>query len=389
MKRSYIICLIALVFFSFGYRLQTHSRGGISKIYLDGSVLVRTTPYEDIRLYDISNPTAPNVVGTIAIQGNHDVAVKGDYLYADSYQDLLVFDIANPSRPVVIDTIRQVFNMYDFGNFNDFGGRPIQVDGFNSGEVGGIHGCAGNGCADRSVSANSSGSTIDTLLKQSTGDYPGNGGKAGSMARFAIVENFLYCINDISMTVYDISDPSRPQYKNAVNVGWDIETLFPHKNYLFMGGRQGMYVYNIADRTNPTYYSEFTHARSCDPVVVEGDRAYVTLRSGSPCGDTEDQLGVIDIGDVRNPRSLRTVAMTNPYGLSVKEKIVTVCDGSGGLAIVNTSDPNNIRKVGSIGGITPYDAIQEGNLLVVTAETGFYLYDVADPARPKLYSQFE
>jgi hypothetical protein len=389
MKRSSILFLIVLAFFTFGYRLQTTSQGEISKIYLNGSLLIRSTPMQDIRLYDVANPTSPGLTSTIPLLGNHDVAVKSNYMYADNFQDLIVYDISNPKQALAVDTIHQVFSQYDFSGIFDQGGRTPQIDQTDftppSSEFGGAHGCA-SGCASQSVS--SDGSSSDTLWKRSI-DGNGTGGKAGSLARFAIVDNYLYCINDLSMTVYDISNPARPQYKNEINVGWDIETVFPYKNFLFMGGAQGMYVYNIGNRTNPVYYSEFSHARSCDPVVADGDYAYVTLRSGSPCGDTQDELGVINIGNVGNPYSVKTVPMSNPYGLTVRNNIVTVCDGTSGLKILNASDPNNIRWVGSISGITPYDVIQQGNLMVVTAESGFLLYDISNPAKPSLYSQLQ
>jgi hypothetical protein len=382
MKRSTIICLIALVFFSFGYRFNKQSDGVISKIYLHNSLLIRSTPEREIALYDVSDPRSPREVSTIDIGGNHDVAVKGNYLYTDSYQDLIVYDISRPSDPAAIDTIKRVFTFYNVNDWRGTGGGG-QVDNWNddSWEAGGSSGCAHEGCSSGPTSNSDITSDSDTLWKQSIDDVR-NGGKGGSMARFVIVDSYLYCINDMSLTVYDIADPSRPRYKNTINVGWGIETLFPYKNYLFMGGVQGMYVYDISDRSNPTYYSEFTHARSCDPVVADGDRAYVTLRSGSPCGDIEDQLQVIDIGNLRDPKSISTYSMNNPYGLTVKDQKVVVCDGTNGLAVLDASNPRNIKKVGEIRDITPYDVLHEGNLLVVTSDTGFHLYDISNPAQP-------
>ena len=49
-----------------------------------------------------------------------------------------------------------------------------------------------------------------------------------------------------------------------------------------------MEIYDLTEEQNPVCLSDFNHVRSCDPVVVQGDIAYVTLRSGSFCGGNPD-----------------------------------------------------------------------------------------------------
>ncbi len=75
-------------------------------------------------------------------------------------------------------------------------------------------------------------------------------------------------------------------------------------------------------RPLPTSFSTYQHITACDPVVVEGDRAYVTLRSGNTCGGTQDLLEVIDISDKYEPnRRLSSFSMTEPYGLGIDNGI--------------------------------------------------------------------
>ena len=52
---------------------------------------------------------------------------------------------------------------------------------------------------------------------------------------------------------------------------------------------------------SPQLLSTYAHVNSCDPVVVEGDIAYVTLRSGNTCAGFTDQLDVINLQDPKKP----------------------------------------------------------------------------------------
>jgi hypothetical protein len=366
MRRSTIICLFFLILFSFGFRLRTTSTSEeTSRIYLYGSTLVRAVPGSEISIYDITNPSAPVKKSRISIEGNHDIAVQSHYMYIDNNYDLVIYDIANLARPVAIDTIHNVYaTLPTFFTPVDMG-----VTEARSGSIG----C--NACAQSDVVSAPAVADGRTM------------GQAGSATRFAIYGDYLYCIDGANLHVFDISEPARPQYKSNTGIGWNIETLFPYENKMFIGGTQGMYIYSIGDPELPTPLGEFNHARSCDPVVAEGKRAYVTLRSGSPCGDNGDQLDVIDISIISNPRLLKTVPLTGPYGLGVKDGNVVVCDGSGGLAIFDTHDANNVKKIGSITDITPHDVIIEGNLMIVTAESGVFLYDITDMGKPVLYNK--
>jgi hypothetical protein len=348
---------------SFGYRTGTNS-GDISKIYLIGDLLIRTTPGSDIRLYDIANISSVHEISKIAIEGNNDVAVSGHYMYADHRSDLVVFDIASSFSPVAIDTIKNVFSQYMLYD------GPINEGVGNS--SGGMRGC--NGCGRDEV----------VYSPVATAD---NGGQGGSLARFVIVGDHLYCIDASSLKVFDISDPARPRFKNTVSVNWNIETIFNAGSRLFIGGNSGMYIYDITDPDSPTYLSEFTHARSCDPVVVEGTRAYVTLRGGSPCGGYSNQMDILDIGDIRNPKLLVSVPLTGPYGLAVRDSMAIVCDGTAGLKILDAHSTDNVHQTGSVTGIIPHDVILRDDLLVVTGEDGYYIYDASDIANPKPFGK--
>src|SRR5678816_1354029 len=104
-------------------------------------------------------------------------------------------------------------------------------------------------------------------------------GIAGSMARFSIVNNYLYAVNISSIKVLDISAINDPQLRNTVPVGWNIETIYPFKNKLFLGSSTGMFIFDISNPLAPVREGSVAHFRACDPVVADNTYAFVTLLS--------------------------------------------------------------------------------------------------------------
>ena len=203
-----------------------------------------------------------------------------------------------------------------------------------------------------------------------------------------IVGKRLYCIDNRNLMVFDLSNPAEPKFLKRTEVSQDIETIFYAKYHLFIGGQQGVYIYNVEDNIDPQYRGEFEHAERCDPVVVDGDRAYVTLRGGTECGGWRSQMDVLDVSDVQNPRLLKTYERLNsPFGLAVRDGIAFVCDGESGLRVLNVENENQIRECDRVTEITPFDVIWQNDMLIVTAKEGFFLYDASDPCNLRQYSQ--
>ena len=54
-------------------------------------------------------------------------------------------------------------------------------------------------------------------------------GQNGSLTRFIITGNYLYTISNDALKTYDITTPSAPVYKNTLQVGFAIQTIFDNK----------------------------------------------------------------------------------------------------------------------------------------------------------------
>jgi hypothetical protein len=207
-------------------------------------------------------------------------------------------------------------------------------------------------------------------------------GQGGSMARFTLSGDYLYTVENDRMKVFDLSDPARPYHLPSKDKTLEAgaETLFTIDTLLFVGSRNGMYIYNITDRERPAFLSLTLHVTSCDPVVSDGKYAYVTLNSNDTwCGRSSNLLQVYDIADTRDPRLVAQEQLDNPRGLGLSGTKLFVCDK--GVKVFDVSNPerpkwvDDLDHIREIAGIEAYDVIPLATTLLVIGEDGFYQVD--------------
>ena len=200
------------------------------------------------------------------------------------------------------------------------------------------------------------------------------------MARFGIKEDVLYIVNTNTLEVFDITNKTTPSKINDLYPGWNIETMFLTENEMYLGTTTGMVIFDISTPSSPVFKTFYSHARSCDPVVVDDTLAYVTLRTGTNCGGNLNCLDVVNIKDINSPQTIRSYGMTNPHGLGKDGDLLFICDGSAGLKVYDASDPKNITDhlICNYHGIQAWDVIPLGNILILIGDDGLYQYDYSD-----------
>lgn len=348
------------------------------KIYFYGDYILVNEKFQGIHVINNSDPSNPVTEKFITIPGNIDMAIKDNMLYADSYTDLVVIDISNIDKATESKRFDDVFlyslpptnNNYRYGDIDPKKGIVIgwevkrTSEKYQEPRYYPMYDYMTNSAAEASSKTNGS-----------------NIGKAGSMARFMIQGNTLYTLkSSYALNIYDIANTNEAMFSGSLNLGWGIETVFAYNNHLFFGANQGMYIYDISNPFAPEYVSEYSHFTSCDPVVVDDEYAYITLRAGNWCGQNTNQLDVVDISDLSTPSLLKSYSMKNPYGLGIDGDLLFVCDGTAGLKIYDKSDPLNIaaNHLSTFTDLTPYDVIPLGNILVVISPEGLLQYDYTD-----------
>lgn len=172
-------------------------------------------------------------------------------------------------------------------------------------------------------------------------------------------------------------------------MGWGIETIFPYKDKLFIGSTTGMFIYENKNPEKPFLLSQVNHFRACDPVVVQDNYAYVTLRSannGVRCDGDVNQLDVIDITNVTSPVLSKVYPMESPYGLGIDKNDLFICEGKSGLKRYNASKPLDLQLTQHIKDMDSYDVIPLGKTLLMIGKDGLYQYDYSDPKNLKQLS---
>jgi hypothetical protein len=344
------------------------------KLVILGNYIFLNEIDKGIHVIDNSNVASPKNIAFINIPGNMDLAVKGNTLYADLYTDLVTIDISDPLNAVVKKYNEGVFPFRAYGNgfYNDT--NKIIVDWIKRDTT------VTENCGDRMGLVFNSPTFFSIASSAGASSNSGSPvGKGGSMARFAIVNNRMYTVSNSDLNVFNITIPNNPVYNNKINVGnWNIETIFPFKDKLFIGSQNGMFVYSINDPDHPTPAGQFSHVRSCDPVIADDNYAYVTLRSGSVCGGFANQLEILKLDNFTDPQLVKTYSFINPHGLSKDGNLLFICDGSDGLKIYNSSNVSNLQLIKQFAGLETYDVIAWNNKALVVAKDGLYQYDYAD-----------
>jgi len=397
MKNRFALLLIALWGMAVYAAEAQNAFAQTGKIWYDEGYLYVNIVDEGVLVVENYDPKNPKKVGFIQIPGNVDMAVRGTTLYANSDEDLVIFDIMDPKNVREVARMEDVFNHRDLGRSNrqtawragsDFENAWQQAlqnlsnstNGLSLWEaLSGVGNLGVNGIA---------------MQNQPTNTGVTSTGKGGSMACFALIGEHLYAIDGQDLHVFNINNSEKPRREgNPTHIGVDIETLFAYEDHLYIGAQSGMHIYGIQNPTLPVRQGHYRHTKSCDPVVVEGDYAYVTLRDGTDCAGKVNQLDVLDISNPRNPRKIKTYDMSHPHGLGIDNGTLFICDGFDGLKVYDASNPNRIaqNRIAHFPRIQTYDVIPvpQKKLLILTGGNRIRQYDYTNPNQIEKLSDFD
>ncbi len=344
------------------------------KMFTSGKWIFLNEQNKGIHVIDNSNPAHPVKKSFINIPGNIDLYAKGHMLYADLYCDLVAIDITDPLH---IATTKYLTNTFPDKSGYSTHSNPDSINvltGWTSRDT--TMDCA---AVNRWNNCPTCGIYYSTTLQNNSTPSAGsknNGGIAGSMARFAVVNNYLYAVTSQDLNVIDISNTPNPLFVQKKNIGWNIETIFPYDNKLYIGAGSSMSVYGLQDPLNPLQLSWSSHWCSNDPVVADGNYAYVTLHEANICGSNVNQLEIYDLSASGSPRLVKTYPLTHPQGLSKDGDLLFVCDD--GLKVYDAANTASLQLLKHLKATDTYDVIAQNGLAIVVAKDGLYQVDYSN-----------
>lgn len=357
------------------------------KIYYYNKYLLISEVGLGIHIFDNSDFTKPKNLGFLVIDGNIDIAMKNNFIYADTKYNIVIIDISKIEEPQVVNVLNEVKNdqiQIENGKFIVDYQLTESKEEISCSEYTGPIFYRGNVLyVDKTSTSN--------LQSGSIPEFDVNG-QGGSLARMALFNGYFYYVNSTTMHIFDAKELAAPKSLGSVSLDWGVETIFPYEDKLFIGANNGMHIFDNSNPAKPKFLSTFAHARACDPVAVEGTTAYVTLRDGRECESFSNQLDVIDISDLLNPTLIASYKMTRPEGLAVRDNILFICEGKDGLKVFDVKKKEEIDK-NFLGGVKDYyarDVISVSkDLLLMVGENGFYQFQATDPAKLKLLSAIQ
>jgi len=355
--KLYLVSLLILVFFSVGWRtprsIDTSELLNPINMSLQDTLLLVTDAANGVHVYDVKDPAAPIAKYVIPLRGARGAAAKDDIVFTNNHKSLLAIRVEADTFMVV-------------KSIDDWESSPIMpVDIM----VEGGYGC---GCfAEDAVAPSTSGSV------------------GSSYATFAVIDSFLYYFNYSHLVTMDISQPDDPTELSRTLIEWGVETIYPTDDYLFLGGNRGMYIFDRSDPTAPIQVGRMEHFRACDPVVVSGDLAFVTLRGGNACGQSRDVLLVVDIKTPSKPVVVNEMGMNTPYGLALEFPLLYVSLGNFGWKLLDVAAPDRPSVVNSWSAPKTKDFIWFGDLLYVMGFEDVKIYSVTEPDVPFPLSQLD
>jgi hypothetical protein len=345
------------------------------KLFIKDNWIFLGEQNKGIHVIDNSNPAHPVKTAFINIPGNADMAIKGDILYADLYSDLAAINIADPKHIMVAKYLT-----------NTFPERSSNPASNNPDSINVITGWVSH---DTTVSCTSNNLIYNTgttfTVPGASQNSSASTGTAGSTARFASTGNYMYAVTTDNLAVVDISAAANPLFVQTKYIGWNIETLFPYNNKLYVGAGSDMSVFDLQNPADPQQLSWSGHWCSGDPVVADDNYAYVTLHQASTCHIALNELDIYNLATANSPVLVKTYPLTNPLGLSKDGNLLFICDD--GLKVYDVTDVSNAKLIKHIPGIAATDVIAVNGTAYVVAAEGLFQYDYSNSAAIRLLSK--
>lgn len=370
-------------------------------IYAYGSYIFVNEFQRGIHIIDNHNPQSPNVKGFIEIPGNTHFTVKSNMLYANKLEDLVVLDITNVDQPLQVNRISDVFQLHraqssDQGilAYYESTDEAIEIDCNDQRYNSLIFSFNDRLFFDFEAftpSANLQFAAVNNAKAVvESGNSPSTIGVGGSMARFTTFGEYLYVLSDHSLETIDITTPDQPVKHASTNVAFTAETIYPFEGHLYIGTTNGMHIYNVSHSGTPEFVSTTAHIQSCDPVISDGEYAYVTLRGGTECGGFTNQLEAYDIQNPFTPTRVQIFPMDNPHGLTKVGDYLYICEGPGGWKKVKSNLPGQFTLEQTNSSHSAYDVLVTPQFtLLIVGSKGIFQYSMDGVNNPQLISQVE
>jgi hypothetical protein len=394
----------------------------VHKILLDGNLAFLAADSRGVIVVDVSDPAEIKEISELNTNGTaRDVFRSGIYVYvANGDRGISIIDVSH------IDALREVGNRSVTGNaqsivikddytFVAAGDRGLQIlhseinfeineVGFSSSQM-----TTEKVAVDGSYAYLAAGPRGMRILDISNPSNPTeiNFTDTPGYAMGITVEGDLAYVSDRGegLRIFDISDPNGDlSLVSNLPGGRDAYATDIEGDFIYLAdGKAGLRIYNKTDPSQPVETGHADTPGNAMGVTVSGEYAYVA--------DGESGIRLINIIDPQIPTELGFYDTPgDAHAVAIVSTVVSnsgqddstittsgvrlfafVADGSGGLRVLDVSDPRAPSEIGF--NETPI-FVQDINIVGTYAylagrEEGLLIYDISDPTQPTQVGRYD
>jgi hypothetical protein len=296
------------------YLGRTPVRGVANDVTTFGNrAYVADAPY-GVSIYDLSNPSSPQLVDSIFLLDNSPKLIAldatGTVLAVQAASGIQIYDLhdnrwvlnTGSSNHYKIDLRFQQDTLTIFRADRDAG------DGFN---------------VEKFVNIG----TPDSLVFGPLQYFSRNDAGAYGFALDNLTNAYV-CYDVMGFSILDYSTPITASLVGQLNVPGRIRDAGLTGNVLCLAaGYEGIVTVNVSNPSNPVQLGSLLIPNATDiiRVVVAGDRAYLL--------DDYDGIFAVDVSAPANPALIGTLVTSEPSGFSLLGDLIVVADSDEGLVV--------------------------------------------------------
>ncbi len=324
-----------------------------------------------LRVFDVSQPRTPTLLGSVQLVDPQDIAVAGTVAFlaeGRGASGLRLLDVSDPRSPTEL-----AFLPVSAG---DAGAPPARVA-----VAGSLVALAGGGLPDPTwlVVVDASQPTHPARLAELELDS----GSAAPRALAARGSRVYLAASGSSLPLQevDLVEPTAPVVRRLLEAPWDVRWLASAGSTLFAASAQRLWAYDVADPARPVLVASDPSLGGIGRLEAAGG-LLVALRAGRLLTlDAGDPAAVLELGGV-------VPLSASPRSLAATEELAVVA-GDDGLEVLTLADPGAPSSLSWLALAAPgRDLAVVGDLLLVAAGDGtvnrLEVVDLSTPVAPRL-----
>jgi hypothetical protein len=339
---------------------------GIGDIKLDGDYAYITSSPSTLRIYNITDPDSPELVGSIPASGRIDRLINS-VLWLKKNSTATAVDVSDPSSPEIINTFSCRGN-YELGVV--ISDNLIVVSGLEWEEI------APDIIEKTEYFYIWDISDLDNpeLFIPRSPELRG-----GS---YVLDEGILYEYRNRHLSVVDLSNPRSPRLLTETDLSAHPLEISSDGELLFVSFRdqeRGYFIglVDVSDPEEPEVITTFDYNNVSD-IHVNENLLSMTYEN--------EHLVTLDISDPESPEVVLNINTSGQgHELSIDDNLLAVVEANGSIEFIDISNPDEPDQVGLLencGRITAIDV--EGDYAYVAGGLkGFLVVDISDIETPR------